>query len=94
MADVISIIGVQHFLVLAQHRQQIHRHNTAATVFQHLLHRLQRTGRILTVLADFLQIAAQHFEHVHRVVIVIGRHVVFLVLDVGSDVLDQSFRQL
>ena len=42
----------------------------------------------------FLQVAGQHVEHVHRVVVVLLVHVVLLILDVRLGILDQAFGEL
>ena len=44
--------------------------------------------------ADLLQVAFQHVQHIHGVVVVVGVYVFLFVLDVSADVAHESFRQL
>ena len=86
-------ILMQHPLVLLDDGHEVHGHDAARPVFQQLLHRLQGSRGVLPVLAHFLQIAFQHVQHVHRVIIVLFIHMLFLVLHIGPDVTYKAFRQ-
>ena len=92
--NLFRIVFADHLLVLFEYGSKIHLYNAAGPVFQHFLHRFQRTGGVLTVLANFLQIAFQHAQHIFCVFIILFIHVVFLVIDIGLNVFHESFRQL
>ena len=86
-------VFLEHLLVLSEQGVQVHLDHSAGAILQNLLHSLQRARGVGTVFAYFLQVAFQHVEHIYRVFVVLGVHVVLLVFYIGFDILDQSLRE-
>ncbi len=82
------------FLDLLQDGEQSDIAVAAGTVSQHLLHRLEDTGGVLTELMDRRKVLRQHVEYIQGILIIILVDLLLIMVDVLLEITQEVVRHL
>ena len=86
LPDVVGEILLCHLDVLAAYCSYVGLDEVTFPVFEHLLHGLKYSCGVDAVFFDLCEVGLEHVNDIHTILVVVGCHLLFVVLEVFGDV--------